>query len=65
MDTALAYLVSVGIAGFGIWILAAAAPGSSVSLFLDRRRPFDRGGRVAEPPWQNLQRPSVRALIGR
>jgi hypothetical protein len=33
MDTALAYLISVGIIAFGIWTVAAAAPGSSVFLF--------------------------------
>lgn len=32
-NTALAYLISVGIIGFGIWTLAAVAPGSSVILF--------------------------------
>jgi hypothetical protein len=33
MDTALAYLISVGIIGFGIWTVAVAAPGSSVFRF--------------------------------
>ena len=33
MDTALAYLISVGITGFGIWIVAVAAQGSNAFLF--------------------------------
>ena len=30
METALAYLISVGIVGFGVWVVAAAKTGSDV-----------------------------------
>jgi hypothetical protein len=32
MDTALAYLISVGIVGFGVWVIAAAKAGSDIFL---------------------------------
>jgi hypothetical protein len=32
MDTALAYLISVGIVGFGVWVIAAAKGGSDIFL---------------------------------
>jgi hypothetical protein len=32
MDTALAYLISVGIVGFGVWVIAAAKTGSDLFL---------------------------------
>ncbi len=33
MDTAFAYLISLGIIGFGVWTTVVAAHGSSVSVF--------------------------------
>jgi hypothetical protein len=32
MDTAIAYLISVGIVGFGVWVVAVAKAGSDVFL---------------------------------
>jgi hypothetical protein len=32
MDTALAYLISVGIVGFGVWVIAATKAGSDIFL---------------------------------